>query len=108
MLFGSGTGLRATEPDRISWPTLLPVTSAGPAPARPVLRRLARTFLNQDKVVVVRQVQGLPDAGRLMLIDDADTQAKWFARCKREYLRAQAESRPFRNPVEPRTLRWHS
>lgn len=77
-------------------------------PLRPLARRLARTFLNQDKVVVVRQVEGLRDASGLMLIDDADTQAKWFARCKREYRRAQAEGRPFRNPVEARTLRWHS
>lgn len=77
-------------------------------PARPLLRRLARTFLDQDKVVVVRQVEGLADAARLMLIDDADTQAKWFARCKRAWRRAQAEGRPFENPVTPRTLRWHS
>jgi hypothetical protein len=78
------------------------------APARPLLRRLARTFLNQDKVVVVRQVEGLPDAQRLMLIDDADTQAKWFTRCKRAWRHAQAEGRAFESPVETRTLRWYS
>jgi hypothetical protein len=43
-----------------------------------------------------------------MLIDDADTQAKWFQRIKREWLRALAEDRPFENPVKARKLRWHS
>ena len=45
---------------------------------------------------------------RFMLVDDADTQAKWYYRVKREWLKAEAEERPFRNPVEPRTLSWHS
>ena len=78
------------------------------APLRPLAKRLARIFLNQDKRVVVLQQEGLAHDPTLMLIDDADTQAKWFARCKREYLRAQADDRPFQNPVKPCTLRWHS
>ena len=41
-------------------------------------------------------------------IDDADTQAKWYYRLKREYRHARAEGRPFRNPVESRTLEWRS
>jgi phenylpropionate dioxygenase-like ring-hydroxylating dioxygenase large terminal subunit len=77
-------------------------------PLQPILRRLARIFLTQDKVVVVRQAEGRGDASRLMLIDDADTQAKWFARCKRAYRQAQEENRPFENPVEACTLRWRS
>jgi hypothetical protein len=43
-----------------------------------------------------------------MLIDDADTQAKWYHRLKNEYARARTEARPFVNPVKPRTLRWRS
>jgi hypothetical protein len=43
-----------------------------------------------------------------MLIDDADTQAKWYYRLKREWLRAADEGRPFENPVKPCTLRWRS
>jgi hypothetical protein len=43
-----------------------------------------------------------------MLIDDADTQAKWFYRLKREWLRAVEEGRPFENPVKACTLRWRS
>jgi len=78
------------------------------SPFKPLARRLATTFLAQDKVVVVRQQEGLADDPTLMLVDDADTQAKWFARIKREWQRAEAEGRPFENPVRARTLRWHS
>jgi hypothetical protein len=43
-----------------------------------------------------------------MLIDDADTQAKWYYRLKQEYARACAEQRPFENPVPARVLRFRS
>ncbi len=78
------------------------------APFKPLIRRLARTFLNQDRAVVVLQQEGLADDPNLMLIDDADTQAKWYARLKREWLQAEAEGRAFRNPSQARTLRWRS
>ena len=78
------------------------------APFKPLARHLAAAFLAQDRDVVVRQQEGLADDPTLMLIDDADTQAKWFARLKREWLRAADEGRPFENPVRARTLRWHS
>jgi hypothetical protein len=55
-----------------------------------------------------RQQQGLRCDPPLMLIDDADTQAKWYYRLKREYRRARAEGRPFANPVAARTLEWRS
>ncbi len=43
-----------------------------------------------------------------MLINDADTQARWYYRLKAEYLRARAEKRAFVNPVKDRVLRWRS
>jgi hypothetical protein len=43
-----------------------------------------------------------------MLIDDADTQAKWYYRLKREWRKAAEEKRPFENPVKAKTLRWRS
>ncbi len=55
-----------------------------------------------------RQQQGLRAAPLLALIDDSDTQARWYYRLKEEYRRARAEGRPFANPVKPRTLRWRS
>lgn len=74
----------------------------------PVVRRLAETFLGQDRDVVVQQQRGLHFDPSLMLIDDADTQAKWYFKLKREYLASASEGRPFVNPVTPKTLRWRS
>ncbi len=75
---------------------------------KPFLRPYVRAFLHQDRAIMERQQQGLRWNPPLMLIDDADTQAKWYYRLKREYQRAIAEGRPFDNPVNPRTLEWRS
>jgi hypothetical protein len=44
----------------------------------------------------------------MMWIDDIDVQAKWYLTLKKEWAASRAEARPFRNPIEPRTLRWRS
>jgi phenylpropionate dioxygenase-like ring-hydroxylating dioxygenase large terminal subunit len=75
---------------------------------KPLLRRYARAFLRQDCAIMLRQQQGLAFDPPLLLIDDADTQAKWYYRLKREYRRARAEGRPFDNPIRPRLLAWRS
>ena len=75
---------------------------------RPVLRRYVRAFLRQDRDIMERQQSGLRFDPVLALVDDADTQARWYYRLKEEYRRARAEGRPFANPVTPRTLRWRS
>ena len=75
---------------------------------KPLLRPYVRTFLRQDRDMMERQQQGLRFDPVLSLIDDADTQARWYYRLKQEYRRARAEARPFVNPVKGRTLRWRS
>jgi phenylpropionate dioxygenase-like ring-hydroxylating dioxygenase large terminal subunit len=75
---------------------------------KPLLRPYVRAFLRQDGNIMARQSQGLRFDPVLSLIDDADTQARWYYQLKREYRRARAESRPFENPVKPRTLHWRS
>ena len=75
---------------------------------KPALRPYVRAFLRQDCDIMERQQQGLRHRPVLSLIDDADTQARWYYRLKQEYRRARAEARPFANPVKPRTLRWRS
>ena len=75
---------------------------------KPLLRPYVRAFLKQDRDIMERQQQGLRHDPPLMFIDDADTQARWYYRLKREYRRARAEGRPFENPVQPRSLRWRS
>lgn len=76
--------------------------------ARPVLRRFVRAFLNQDRRVVEMQQEGLRHNPSLMLIRDADVQARWYYQLKNEFTRAAAEGRPFKNPVPEKTLRWRS
>jgi phenylpropionate dioxygenase-like ring-hydroxylating dioxygenase large terminal subunit len=75
---------------------------------KPLLRPYVRAFLRQDRDIMEMQQQGLKYRPVLSLIDDADTQARWYFRLKQEYRRARAEGRPFDNPVKPRTLRWRS
>lgn len=77
-------------------------------PLKPVFRRLMRNFLAQDQGAMERQQQGLRFDPVLSLVDEADTQVRWYYRLKQEYRRAGAEGRPFVNPVQPRTLRWRS
>jgi len=75
---------------------------------KPILRPYVRAFLNQDRTIMVRQQVGLKYDPPLALIDDADTQARWYYRLKAEYARAKSEGRDFVNPVKDRVLRWRS
>lgn len=92
-----------TEVYQIFWATMNWVSAFGP-----LARHLMRVFLDQDRVVCIRQREGLVHDPKLMLINDADTQARWWMRVKREWHEAQAEGRPFANPLKPMTLRWRS
>ncbi len=75
---------------------------------KPVLRPYVRAFLRQDRDIMERQQDGLRHDPPLMLINDADQQAKWYYRLKNEYARARTEGRDFVNPVKARVLRWRS
>ncbi len=77
-------------------------------PLKPVVWHIAGLFLNQDRVMVVKQQQGLAFNPTLSLIDDADTQAKWYYRLKREWQVAEEDGRTFQNPVRETVLRWRS
>ena len=70
----------------------------------PLLSPFARAFLRQDSDMVDIQQKGLSYNPRLMLIDDADQQAKWYYQLKREW----AKDGPFENPVKAKTLHWRS
>ena len=76
----------------------------------PILRIFGKAFIQQDVVVVVRQQEGLAQANHppLLLMGDADQQALWYYRLKKEALAAAAETRPFENPLREKTLRWRS
>ena len=74
----------------------------------PVLARGTKAFLRQDADMVDLQAQGLRFDPNLMLIEDADTQAKWYHQLKTAWAKAQATGEPFVTPVKARTLRWRS
>ena len=78
------------------------------APFRPIAKWLAGVFLEQDLDMVVKQQEGLAEKPKLLLVDDADTQAKWFHRTKQAWLRAVEAGQPFETPIQERTLRWRS
>lgn len=75
---------------------------------KPLIRPFARAFLNQDRRVVARQQEGLAHDPKLMLINDADMQARWYYRLKTAFEDAQKNGVEFENPVEAATLRWRS
>lgn len=74
----------------------------------PLLRMPMRIFLKQDRDAVNAQQKGLKYNPRLMLINDADQQAKWYHRLKKEWSESRQEGRPFTNPVKDTVLRWRS
>ncbi len=75
---------------------------------QPILLPFVRTFLDQDRQMVLKQQIGLQYDPPLMLIKDADAQARWYYQIKAEYARAIAEDRPFQNPVKEKVLHWRS
>ncbi len=77
-------------------------------PVRPLLRPLARKFLDQDRQIVQRQQEGLRYNPTLRLLGDPDVPARWYYQLKNEFLRARDEGRAFENPVRGRMLQWRS
>lgn len=75
---------------------------------KPILLPYVGAFFEQDRDVVVKQQIGLQYDPPLMLIDDADTQARWYYKLKQELVRSQSENRDFTNPIETKVLRWRS
>jgi len=75
---------------------------------KPFIRAGARKFLRQDADMVDLQQTGLKFDPTLLLIEDSDTQAKWYHALKREWAKSRTEKRAFKNPVKAKTLRWRS
>lgn len=77
---------------------------------KPLLVPFGKAFIQQDLDIVKKQQEGLkqPNTPTLMLLGDADAQAIWYYRLKKEYHAAQSEGRAFENPLKARTLKWRS
>lgn len=75
---------------------------------KPLIRQFGKVFLHQDMMAVTKQQDGLKFDPTLMLIRDADTQAKWYYGLKDEWTKHLQEKREFRNPMKETELRWRS
>jgi phenylpropionate dioxygenase-like ring-hydroxylating dioxygenase large terminal subunit len=76
---------------------------------KPVLAIFGRAFIQQDLDIVQKQQEGLKgEHPALMLIGDADAQAVWYTRLKKDYREAKASNTPFENRIPEKTLRWRS
>ncbi len=76
--------------------------------AKPLVKSFGHTFLGQDLTAVTKQQEGLKFDPSLMLINDADTQAKWYYSLKKEWTGHLSEKREFKNPVPETELSWRS
>jgi len=75
----------------------------------PLLHFFGRRFIAQDQQVIDRQQEGLKVQPRMMLIDDADRQARWYFELKEALLRSRQTGEPMEHPMPgPVTLRWRS
>ena len=74
-----------------------------------LFRPFAKKFLRQDQETMIQQAEGLKHNPRLMLIDDADRQAKWYFALKANLLESRRTGVPMVHPMDgPVTLRWRS
>lgn len=74
-----------------------------------IYKIFAKKFIGQDQQIMEKQSVGLRDDPKLILIDDADTQAKWYFQLKNAYQKAQQNGGEMEHPIkEPITLKWRS
>jgi phenylpropionate dioxygenase-like ring-hydroxylating dioxygenase large terminal subunit len=74
-----------------------------------IFRPFAKKFLRQDQLTMIQQAEGLKYNPRLMLIDDADRQAKWYFALKANLLESRRTGAAMVHPMDgPVTLRWRS
>ncbi|MFY9688629.1 MAG: Rieske 2Fe-2S domain-containing protein [Candidatus Acidiferrales bacterium] len=70
---------------------------------------LGPRFIRQDTEVIEKQGLGLKYEDRMMLVDDADRQARWYFELKAALLESRRTGEPLRHPMAgPVTLRWRS
>jgi phenylpropionate dioxygenase-like ring-hydroxylating dioxygenase large terminal subunit len=74
-----------------------------------IIHVLGPRFIRQDTEVIKKQALGLRYGDRMMLVDDADRQARWYFELKAAYLESQKTGMPMQHPMSGSvTLRWRS
>lgn len=74
----------------------------------PILQMFTKKFIQQDANIIKLQQMGLAYNPKMMLIDDANTQAKWYYAIKKEWNDCNELGRKFKNPVKATTLKWRT
>ena len=79
----------------------------------PIFTAFARKFIAQDQHNMRRQALGLrqnpPDGPPMMLVGDADRQARWYYELKAALLQSRRTGEPMVHPLQgPVTLRWRT
>ena len=96
----TGESVTTTIDFAAAWNLPLPVA---------IFRPFAKKFLRQDQLTMIQQAEGLKYNPHLMLIDDADRQAKWYFALKANLLESRRTGAPLVHPMNgPVTLRWRS
>lgn len=93
-----------THVTQITWWSGAPLISL----FKPLGKHMGRKFLGQDKTVTTSQTENVSFKSGMILMDDVDSQAKWYLKAKKEWAASRREKRAFDNPVQPTTLRWRS
>jgi phenylpropionate dioxygenase-like ring-hydroxylating dioxygenase large terminal subunit len=74
-----------------------------------LLKFVFAKFVEQDRLTMELQAEGLKHNPHLMLIDDADRPARWYFGLKAAYLEAKRTGDEMKHPMEgPVTLKWRS
>jgi phenylpropionate dioxygenase-like ring-hydroxylating dioxygenase large terminal subunit len=74
-----------------------------------LLKYVFAKFVEQDRLTMEKQSEGLKHNPHLMLIDDADRPAKWYFQLKSAYLESRRNGGEMRHPMPgPVTLKWRS
>jgi len=74
-----------------------------------ILHVLGPRFIRQDTEVIKKQSLGLKYENRMLLVDDADRQARWYFDLKAACLESRRTGEPMQHPMSgPVTLRWRS
>ena len=74
-----------------------------------LLKFVFAKFVEQDRRTMELQAEGLQHNPHLMLIDDADSPAKWYFQLKASYLEAKRTGSEMKHPIAgPVTLKWRS
>lgn len=74
-----------------------------------IIHVLGPRFIRQDTEVIKKQALGLRYGDRMMLVDDADRQARWYFDLKAACLESQRTGAPLQHPMSGTvTLRWRS